>query len=95
MQFDESNSFVEMLQFTREFIEGGLLIDKNPPKDVLLFLDLLDELENTAKQVTNNEDWDNFFVEYHEDIKNVLAFGDAMIAARNMSIDQGLRSLRF
>lgn len=86
MKFKGSQDFIEMLQFTREFIEEGLLIDKNPPKDVPIFLEVLDELKEAAKSVTNHKDWDKFYCEYHEDIKIVIQFGEAMIAFRNFSL---------
>ena len=50
MQLKESQAFVRTLQFIRDVIVNELIIDKNPAKEMVSYLDLLDELENAAKQ---------------------------------------------
>ena len=61
--------------------------DVSSPKDMERMVDeALNELQDAAESVTNSDDWTKFYSEYLEDIKIVLAFGEAMVAARNMSI---------
>lgn len=38
MEHNDWKKFIEMLQYARTFIEMGLSIDKNPLKDVKIFL---------------------------------------------------------
>lgn len=74
MQFDDSKKFIEMLQHTRKTVEMLLKIDKNPPSDIKIFIEVLDELQSAAELVTNDKEWVNFFFNYSEDIEVVLAF---------------------
>lgn len=74
MEFKDSKKFVELLQHTRGFIERGLLIDKNPPKDIIIFLEVINELKKATESVANEKDWVKFFFEYTDDIKLVLEF---------------------
>lgn len=78
MEFNDSKKFIEMLQDTRAFVEVGLSIDKNPPKEVKIFLEVLDELQKAAEKVVNDDDWVKFFLEYNEDIGDVLSFVQAI-----------------
>jgi hypothetical protein len=78
MEFKDSKKFIEMLQNTRAFVEMGLSIDKNPPKDVKTFLEVLNELQSAAERVVNENDWVKFFLEYNEDIGVVLSFVKAI-----------------
>lgn len=78
MELNDSKKFIEMLQHTRAFVEMGLSIDKNPPKDVKTLLEVLNELQNAAERVVNDNDWIRFFFEYNEDIDVVLSFVQAI-----------------
>lgn len=74
MEFKDSKKFLELLQQIRGFIEKGLLIDKNPPKDIIIFLEVINELKKATESVANEDDWVKFFFEYTDDIKLVLDF---------------------
>ena len=67
-----------MLQHVRAFVEMGLSIDKNPPKDVKTLLEVLNELQSAAERVVNDNDWLKFLFEYNEDIDVVLSFVQAI-----------------
>ena len=83
MKLNDSKKFIEMLQGARAFIEVGLSIDKNPPKDVRIFLEVLNELQSAAEQVVSDNDWVKFFFENNEDIGVVLSFVKGISSAAN------------
>lgn len=83
MELNDSKKFIEMLQHTRAFVEMGLSVDKNPPKDVKTFLEVLNELQSAAERVVDDKGWVKFFFEYSEDIGVVLSFVKAISPKSN------------
>lgn len=83
MKLNDSKKFIEMLQHARAFVEMGLSIDKNPPKDVETLLEVLDELQSAAERVVTDNDWIRFLFEYNEDIDVVLSFVQAISSGVN------------
>ena len=78
MKLNDSKKFIEMLQHARVFVEMGLSIDKNPPKDVGTLLEVLNELQSAAERVVHDNDWIRFLFEYNGDIDVVLSFVQAI-----------------
>ena len=74
MKFYDSKKFIEMLKHARSFIDVELSMDKNLPSDVEIFLEVLNELQRGAEKLVSDNDWIKFFLEYNEDIEEVLSF---------------------